>query len=103
MNDFKKWIFAHKSEKYIVHEAAIIFEAGLENYFDEIIVVSAPYKLRQARIIKRDKVKDADFVGRDNKQWDESLKISKADYIIYNDEEKLLIPQVLEIHHKLIL
>jgi len=31
-------------------------------------------------------------------QWPEELKVQKADYIIENDDRKLAIPQILELH-----
>jgi dephospho-CoA kinase len=35
-------------------------------------------------------------------QLDEELKMSKCDFVLINDEQQLLIPQVLELHEKLI-
>ncbi|MCD4773715.1 MAG: dephospho-CoA kinase [Bacteroidales bacterium] len=101
-NDFKDWALALSSEKYIIHESAIIFESGLQNNFDEIITVTAPEELRLARIIERDNVKDEDFYKRVSNQWDDDKKIKMADYVIYNDVNHLLIPQVLKIHRKLL-
>ena len=35
-------------------------------------------------------------------QWDNAKKIEKADYVIYNDDEHLVINQVINIHNSLI-
>ena len=35
-------------------------------------------------------------------QLDEDLKMSKCDFVLINDEQHLLIPQVLDLHEKLI-
>ena len=101
-NDFREWTLALSSEKYIIHESAIIFESGLQNNFDEIITVTAPPELRLARIIERDKVENEDFFKRDRNQWDDDTKVKMADYVIYNDSHHMLIPQVLKIHRKML-
>jgi dephospho-CoA kinase len=36
------------------------------------------------------------------RQLDEEIKMSKCDFVVINDEQQLLIPQVLELHEKLI-
>jgi len=35
------------------------------------------------------------------KQMNEEEKMKRCDYIIYNDEQQLLIPQVIALHEKL--
>jgi dephospho-CoA kinase len=37
-----------------------------------------------------------------SKQLDEEIKMSQCDFVLVNDENHLLIPQVLELHEKLI-
>ncbi|MEA3280277.1 MAG: dephospho-CoA kinase [Thermodesulfobacteriota bacterium] len=101
-NDFNDWALSLLSEKYVIQEAAIIFESGLKGNFDEIITVIAPPELRLARIIERDNVKNEDFFKRDKNQWDDDKKAEMSDYVIYNDGHHLLIPQVLNIHRKMI-
>ena len=101
-DDFNNWALLHASEKYVIHESAIIFEADLEDNFNEIITVNAPIELRLARILERDNWNDEEFFKRDSKQLDENEKILMADYVINNDCKNLLIPQVLKIHRKLL-
>ena len=101
-DDFNNWALLHASEKYVIHESAIIFEADLEDNFNEIITVNAPIELRLARILERDNWNDEEFFKRDSKQLDENEKILMADYVINNDCKNLLIPQVLKIHRMLL-
>jgi dephospho-CoA kinase len=35
-------------------------------------------------------------------QWPEEEKLKRSDYIIYNDDQQLVIPQVLALHHTFI-
>jgi len=37
-----------------------------------------------------------------DQQLDEELKMSNCDLVLINDEQQLLIPQILELHEKLI-
>lgn len=87
---------------YAIHEAALIFEAKVAERLDKVIGVSSPLELRLKRAMQRDKVDRDEILKRMNQQLDEDLKMSKCDFILINDEEQLLIPQVLDLHEKLI-
>jgi dephospho-CoA kinase len=96
--DFNRWVKEQKSA-YVLKEAALLFESGSNAALDKIIVVSAPEKLRINRVLQRDKHRTEQQV-RDiiHNQLKEEEKLKLADYIIVNDESKLLIPQALELH-----
>jgi dephospho-CoA kinase len=52
--------------------------------------------------MKRDGVSREEVIKRLSKQMEEEKKLSLCDFILVNDETQLLIPQVLELHQKLI-
>ena len=52
--------------------------------------------------MERDNVNREEIVTRMTKQLDEEIKMGKCDFVVINDEQQLLIPQVLELHEKLI-
>ena len=52
--------------------------------------------------MERDKVSREEVLKRMDQQLDEEVKMSKCDFLLLNDEQQLLIPQVLELHEKLI-
>lgn len=83
---------------YVIHEAAILFESGFNRYFDKVIAVDAPLELCISRVISRDGVTRQQVVARMQNQWEPSKKASMADFVITNDEQALVIPQVMEIH-----
>ncbi len=87
---------------YAIHEAALIFEAKVNERLDQVIGVSSPIELRINRAMQRDNVSREEILKRMDKQLDEETKMSKCDFVLVNDEQQLLIPQVLEIHEKLI-
>jgi len=98
-NDFDNWVNKQNADiPYIIQEAAIIFESGFDNYFDKIIVVTAPIEIRIERITKRDKLTEREIRNRMSKQMTDELKVLKADYLINNSGEELVIPLIIDIH-----
>ncbi len=86
---------------YVLHEAAILFESGLAKLMDVNVLVTAPEDIRIARVVARDKVSGEEVKARIRNQMPEDEKRNLADYIIENDDRKLVIPQVLELDKKL--
>ena len=101
LEHFSKWINEHLETNYIIHEAAILFESGMNPLFDKIITVSAPEDTRIRRIMKRDGVTENDVKNIIKNQWPESRKRNISDYIIINDQKQMILPQILKIHNEL--
>jgi dephospho-CoA kinase len=99
--DAEAWM-QKQNTAYAIHEAALIFEAKVNERLDHVIGVSAPEELRVKRAMERDNVSREEILKRMSQQLDEKSKMSKCDFILVNDENKLLIPQVVELHQKLI-
>jgi dephospho-CoA kinase len=91
-----------QTSPYAIHEAALIFEAKVSDRLDLVIGVSSPIELRIKRAMGRDKVSREEVLKRMEQQLDEKVKMSKCDFVLINDEQQLLIPQVLTLHEKLI-
>ncbi len=105
--DAEKWMkgFSNNDSKetpYAIKEAALIFESGAQKKLDYVIGVNAPYKLRLQRAMQRDHLSKEEVEARIAKQMDETKKMNLCNFIITNDEDQLLIPQVVELHKKLI-
>lgn len=98
---FQNW-YQKQEAPYIIREAAILFESGTHKDCAKIIVVSAPEELRLQRVIKRSGESPEQVKARMAKQWPQEKKEALADYIIHNDHQEMLIPQVLQIHEDLI-
>ena len=99
--DSESWM-QKQTTPYGIHEAALIFEANVNERLDYVIGVSAPQELRIKRAMQRDNVTHEEIIKRMNRQLDEKTKMEKCDFILINDEQQLLIPQVLDLHQKLI-
>lgn len=97
------WFQSHMHHPYCLYEAAIMFESGSYKMMDKMITVFAPLEDRIARTMARDGISREAVLERIDKQLPEEEKISRADYVIYNDHTRLLTEQVLTIHRELIL
>ncbi len=100
--DALHWHSRRQNVPYTLKEAALLFESGSFRDLDKIIVVYAPQDLRIDRVMRRDGVDEASVRARMNRQMPDEEKVRRADFVIQNDNQHLLIPQVLEIHGKLI-
>lgn len=97
---FDEWC-ENQSSPYILKEAAILFESGAHKQVDKTIVVTAPVELKLSRVIARDKTTEAEVLKRMANQLPDEEKIKLSDFVIQNDEENLLIPQVLLVNNQL--
>jgi len=86
-----------QENKILIKEAAILFESKSNLDLDSIICVSAPYNLRIKRLLKRDGASLEDIKKRIANQMSQEKKERLSDYIIYNDEKQLILPQILNI------
>jgi dephospho-CoA kinase len=100
--DFSQWCNQHLEKKYVLHEAAILFESGFQRLFDSTILVTAPEELCIARVMARDGITREMVSDRILNQWPQERKLKIADYAIINDETAMVIPQVLSIHQKIV-
>jgi dephospho-CoA kinase len=82
--DFKKWVDNHSNEKFVIKEAAILFESGSYKECDDIILVTAPQDIRVQRVMQRDDVTREEVLNRMNNQWDDQKKAALSTYIINN-------------------
>lgn len=95
----------HQKEKIIFVEAALIFEANMENLFDHVILITADEKVRIERTVKREKISSEEVKRRMKFQIPDEQKKEKADFTFYNNgtlgelEQKAnLLLQLLSTH-----
>lgn len=101
LQDAEIWMNKQNSP-YAIKEAALIFESGAQEQLDYVIGVYAPAPLRILRTMQRDRVSREAVLARMNKQIDETVKMRLCDFIINNDDQQMVIPQVIELHSKLL-
>jgi dephospho-CoA kinase len=98
--DFETWCKKQQNQKYIILESAIIYESGIENLLDDVIVIDAPIETRYKRIIDRDKASAEEVRQRIDKQMPSGEKLKLADHIIFNDGKRSIIDQILLLHRE---
>ena len=96
----KQFVEKHKG-KLIIKETALLFEAKLEAQVDKIILVAANDELRINQIMQRDGLSKEEVLSKISAQLPQAEKITKSDFVIYNNEEDFLITQVLAIYSNL--
>lgn len=95
---FEHWCEEHDKKPYVLKEAAILLESGNYHDLDKIINVFAPKELRIQRVMKRDGVGREQVEKRMRFQYSDEEKNSLADFIIVNEKEEELLPQIMELH-----
>jgi dephospho-CoA kinase len=99
IKDAEEWM-RKQSAPYVIKEAALLFESGSSAGLDFIIGIYAPSHIRIKRVMERDGSTREQVIQRMNWQIDDGIKMKLCDFIIVNDEQQLVIPQVLELHRK---
>lgn len=99
-DDFVNWKENNKAD-YIIREAAILFESGSYQDCDKVICVIANQELRIQRVMKRSAQSREEVLARIKNQWSDEQRIEKSDYLISNNLEDMLIPQVLKTHESI--
>ena len=97
INDAEQWM-QQQSAPYSIKEAALLFESGATENLDFIVGVYAPQALRIKRVMKRDGLTTDEIMKRINRQVNEEMKMKLCDFVITNNEQELLVPQVLKLH-----
>ena len=97
---FENWLKKYSSQKYILKEAAILFESGAYKFVDKVIAVIAPIELKINRAMQRDKITREQVMQRMSNQMKDEEIIKRSQFFIHNDEQQLLIPQIISLHNQ---
>lgn len=95
------WVSKEQHAPYVVKEAAILFESGTTNDLEYIIGVYAPAVVRIKRVMQRNGSTRTEVKNRMGRQLNEELKMKLCDFVIVNNDKSLIVPQILEIHQKI--
>lgn len=77
----------NKSEKAVFVSVPLLFEAGMEDIFDKIILVVADDELRLERLMARNGLERNDALRRIKSQMSQFEKFEKSDYVFHNNGE----------------
>ncbi|MFS4468165.1 dephospho-CoA kinase [Maribacter sp. 2210JD10-5] len=91
-----------QSHPYVIQETALIFENGMSDFYDSIILVTAPKEMRIQRIMDRDAATREEITARMENQLEDSEKIALADFVIQNIELSETALKIEEVNNALL-
>ena len=94
---FLEWA-KKQNAPYVIQESAIIFENNNQDFYDYIILVTAPLEVRIDRIIKRDNTTREKILSRMDNQWTDEKKEKMSDFKLINEDIVKLKLKIKEIH-----
>lgn len=98
--DFERWAGNQKTP-IVAMECAILYESGFNEAVDKVVGITASLSTRLARATKRDSASVEQIKRRIAHQLPPEELCMRADYLIDNEEDSLLIPQVLHLLEEL--
>lgn len=100
--DFERFVEGHSKAKMIIKEAALLFETGSYQQLDHTIAVLAKKEVRMNRVLLRDTQRSKAQVEHIMaNQTSDAQRRKLADWVIDNDGEQLVIPQVMQVFNSL--
>lgn len=92
-DDFETWKQL-QSSSCIFQESALIYEIGRQNYYDQVVLVTAPLDIRVDRVVARDHSDRQAVEARIKAQLSDEEKRQYKPYEIVNDGQRAILPQV---------
>lgn len=74
-----------RNSDIVFHEAALIYEAKMENLFDYVVLISSDLNMRMNRKMKNDNFSEEEFMKRELNQIPEDEKKKQADFVFINN------------------
>lgn len=91
---FEKWTDGRMEHSIVAIDAAVLFEAGFQQFVDKTITVFSPIETRIERVVKRDNLTREHILSRINSQMSDEEKIKLSDFVIINDNKHSILEQV---------
>ncbi len=99
---FEHWQAEHLNHDYIIEEAALLCESGAYKNFDYLVLITAPLNKKIERVMIRDGVSELEVKKRIESQMTEDMKIIHSHFLIFNDDENMVLNQAMAFHNKMI-
>lgn len=97
--DFSQWL-KEQSANYVIREAAILFESASHLDCNAVITVEANENERIQRVMQRDNRSEKEVRQRMNKQWTDAQRQEKADHVIVNNNNSLILERCYLLHQE---
>lgn len=94
IRDFTTWRDVQTAPVVLMESAILLEHPQYRQLYDKVLVVSAPDEVRVERVMARDGATREAVLQRMAAQWSEQRRRDAADFIIENDGEQALLPQI---------
>ncbi len=81
-------------------DGALIFESGMDQHLDIVLLIASSLKFRIERALNRGTLSREDIIRRNELQWTDEDKATSADYTIYNNGTEKELEEKIKIFHK---
>ena len=98
-SQFDKISNQNKHASFIV-DGALIFESGMDQHLDLVLLIASSLKFRIERALNRGTLSREDIIRRNELQWTDEDKATSADYTIYNNGTEKELQDKIKIFHK---
>jgi dephospho-CoA kinase len=95
---FDKILSQNKHASFIV-DGALIFESGIDQHLDSVLLIASSLKYRIARALNRGTLSKEEILRRSELQWTDEDKAASADYTIYNNGTEQELEEKIKIFH----
>ena len=96
-----RWTEQFSNTDICAYESALLFESNFNTLFDFVINVSCPEDICIKRVMSRNNLTKQEVISRMKMQLSNAQKAERADFVINNEGDEFLIPQVLEIKQQI--
>ncbi|MDB4832059.1 dephospho-CoA kinase [Hyphomicrobiales bacterium] len=86
----------------ILIEIPLLFEVGIHDFIDVVIVITAPFEIQSKRVLQRKDMNKEKFLNILNRQISDEEKCAKADHVINNLEIETTKKQVINIYNTIL-
>ncbi|WP_028594260.1 dephospho-CoA kinase [Paenibacillus assamensis] len=88
MMDQMKQYELEDPKRLVVVDVPLLYESGLDELFEEVVVVYVPASVQLERLKKRDQLTEEEAYTRIRAQMSLEEKRERADWIIHNDKDR---------------
>ena len=85
LEGLQKFFDSNEKDPLVFAEIPLLYEAGWEKYFDEVLVVTCSDETAVKRLVEYRNFTEEDAKARLRSQISKEQQLAEADYIIHND------------------
>ena len=91
-----------KLNKYplFIFDAALIYESGVDQHLDYVVVVSSTLRHRIERAMKRGTLSREEILKRNDLQWKDEDKVGLSDFVIRNNKTEAVLQEQVEVIYR---